>query len=174
MVSSGASNRPLWSCGESSVVRLQGRHYYIFTIYYIRTTDLSQCARKPCCQSWPCARLEVPEVAEVLGVLGASTHGCCCSSPTDPCHRQPSDLSSASHLKLKSFQSLCRTFLSVGERFLCFLQTDGRFIVLLTVKSHFSHFYRGWCRDFVISKKLSASVKWDLGAVRCNALNHEK
>ena len=103
----------------------------------------------------------------------ASRPGCCCSSPTDPCHRQPSDLSSASHLKLKSFQSLCRTFLSVGERFLCFLQTDGRFIVLLTVKSHFSHFYRGWCRDFVISKKLSASVKWDLGADQGNALNHE-
>ena len=103
MVRCGASNRPLWSCG---VVRLQGRHYYMTIIL---TTDLSQCARKPCCQSWPCARLEVPEVAEVLevlGVLGASTPGCCCSSPTDPCHRQPSDLSSASHLKLKIFQSL--------------------------------------------------------------------
>ena len=70
--------------------------------------------------------------------------------------------------------SVSKTFLSVRERFLCFLQTDGRFIVLLTVKSHFSHFYRGWCRDFVISKKLSASVKWELGAVLCNALNHEK
>ena len=50
-----------------------------------------------------------------------------------------------------------------------------RVIVLLTVKSHFSHFYRGWCRDFVISKKLSASVKWDLRAARpvSNVLNHE-
>ena len=50
-----------------------------------------------------------------------------------------------------------------------------RVIVLLTVKSHFSHFYRGQCRDFVISKKLSASVKWDLRAARpvSNVLNHE-
>ena len=67
------------------------------------TTDLSRCGRRRCCLSWPCARLEVPEVPEVPV---ASTPGCCCSSPTVPCRRQPSDLSSASHLKLKIFQSL--------------------------------------------------------------------
>ena len=109
MVRCGGSNRPLWWCGD--LLQGQARLDQATTNHYYRllTTDLWQCGRRSCCLSWPCGRLAGPEVPQVQG---ASTPGCCCSSPSDPCRRQPSDLSGASHLKLEIF-SVSQTFWSV-------------------------------------------------------------
>ena len=78
------------------------------------STYLWWCAGRRCCLSWPSRRR-----------VEASRPGCCCSSPTGPCHRPPSDLSRASHLKWKYF-TLGNIFIIERRRegSLCFLQTE--------------------------------------------------
>ena len=176
MVRCGGSNRPLWWCGD--LLQGQTRLDQATTNHYYRllTTDY-----------WPVTVWE-EVVLSILAVWEAGRPW----GPPGPggqytrlllfVTQRP--LSPSAFRSIRSFPSEIRNILSLSNIFISggwwekdfyvSSQTDGRVIVLLTVKSHFSHFYRGWCRDFVISKKLSASVKWDLGAVRCNALNHEK